>query len=101
SYTPGADGRTVDVVLRDGLKFSDGQPLTTADVAFSLAAGYDERTKSPVFRDSLLVNNKQIEAKVIDPRKMQFVFPEKVASVENYLENLAVLPTHVREDDSM
>jgi peptide/nickel transport system substrate-binding protein len=99
SYTTAADGQTVDVVLRDGLKFSDGQPLTTADVAFTLAAVYDERTKSPVFRDSLLVNNKQIEAKVIDPRKIQFVFPEKVASVENYLENLAVLPKHVLESD--
>ncbi|MFL6466568.1 MAG: ABC transporter substrate-binding protein [Pyrinomonadaceae bacterium] len=99
SYTPTPDGRTVDVILREGLKFSDGQPLTTADVAFTLAAAYDERTKSPVFRDSLLVNNKQIEAKVIDPRKMQLIFPEKVASVENYLENFAIIPKHVLEND--
>ena len=48
SYKTTADGRTVDVLLRDGLKFSDGQPLTTADVDFTLNAIYDERTKSPI-----------------------------------------------------
>jgi peptide/nickel transport system substrate-binding protein len=99
SYSTGADGQTVDVLLRDGLKFSDGQPITSDDVAFTLAAAYDERTKSPVIRDSLLVNKKQIDVRVIDPRKLQLVFPEKVASVENYLENLAILPKHSLEAD--
>jgi len=94
SYTTATDGRTVDIVLRDGLKFSDGEPLTTADVDFTMKAIYDERTKSPIFRDSMMVNGKQIETKIIDSRRIQFVFPEKVGSVENYLENLVVLPKH-------
>lgn len=99
SYQAAADGLTYDVTLRDGLKFSDGQPLTTADVEFTLKSIYDKRTASPIFRDSLLVGGKEIEAKVIDPRKMQLIFPEKVASVENYLENLAVLPKHALDTD--
>jgi peptide/nickel transport system substrate-binding protein len=98
SYTTAADGRTVDVVLREGLKFSDSQPLTTADVDFTMKAIYDERTKSPIFRDAMMVNGKMIETKPIDARKIQFVFPEKVGSVENYLENLVVLPKHVLGD---
>jgi peptide/nickel transport system substrate-binding protein len=99
SYTTGADGKTVDIVLRDGLKFSDGQPVTSADVAFTMTAIYDKRTASPVFRDAMLVGGKEIETSIIDPRKFQFVFPEKVASVENYLENLAVLPKHSLDAD--
>ena len=98
SYTTAPDGRTVDVMLREGLKFSDGQPLTTADVDFTMKAIYDERTKSPIFRDAMMVNGKMIETKPIDARKIQFVFPEKVGSVENYLENLVVLPKHVLEE---
>lgn len=94
-----ADGKTVDVVLRDGLKFSDGHALTSADVEFTMQGIYDKRTGAPIFRDAMLVNDKEIETKVIDERKFQFVFPEKVASVENYLENLAVLPKHVLEAD--
>jgi peptide/nickel transport system substrate-binding protein len=105
-YLPGlaesystTNGKTVDVVLRDGLKFSDGHALTSADVAFTMQAIYDKRTASPIFRDSMLVNDKEIETKVIDDRKFQFIFPEKVASVENYLENLAVLPKHILGPD--
>ncbi|HVQ57205.1 MAG TPA: ABC transporter substrate-binding protein [Pyrinomonadaceae bacterium] len=98
SYTTAPDGRTVDVTLRDGLKFSDGEPLTTADVDFTMKAIYDERTRSPIFRDSMMVNGKMIETKIIDPRTIQFIFPEKVGSVENYLENLVVLPKHVLGD---
>jgi peptide/nickel transport system substrate-binding protein len=99
SWTMAEDGQTVDIVLRDGLKFSDGQAITTEDVAFTLAAVYDERTNSPVFRDGLLVGGKPIETKVIDDRRMQFILPEKVGAVENYLENLAILPKHALDAD--
>lgn len=94
-----ADGRTVDIKLREGLKFSDGHALTTDDVIFSLKAIYDEKIDSQAFRDAMLVNGKQIEAKRIDDLSMQFVFPEKVAAVENYLDNLGVLPKHLLEAD--
>lgn len=100
TYSVGADGRTVDLALRDGLKFSDGRQLTTADVEFTLKSVYDKRTQSAIFRDSLLVGGKEIEPKIVDERKMQLIFPEKVASVENYLENLAVTPRHALEADA-
>src|SRR4029434_3552984 len=35
------DGRTLEVVLRDGMKFSDGHSLTAEDVAFTFRALYD------------------------------------------------------------
>ena len=92
------DGRTVEVVLRDGLKFSDGQPLTAADVAFTLRAIYDEKTGS-IFRTSMTVNERQIEARPADARRMQLAFPEPVAAPETYLVNMFVLPRHVLEED--
>ncbi len=103
------DGRTVEMTLRDGIKFSDGHPITAEDVIFTLRAIYDERTASPVFRDAMMIGNRQIEAQ-IEPRtpdgtdgqggrRLRFVFPDVVASPENYLANLAVLPRHVLEAD--
>lgn len=94
-----ADGKTVDVKLRDGLKFSDGQPLTVDDVIFTLTAITDEKVKSPAFRDAMMIDGKPIETKKISETEMQFVFPKPVASVENYLVNLGVLPRHALEAD--
>jgi len=102
------DGRTVELTLRDGIKFSDGHPITAEDVIFTLRAIYDERTASP-FRDAMMIGNRQIEAQ-IEPRtpdgtdgqggrRLRFVFPDVVASPENYLSNLAVLPRHILEGD--
>lgn len=93
------DGKNVAIKLRDGLKFSDGHALTADDVIFSLKAIYDEKTKSPAFGDAMLVNGKQIEAKKIDDLNLQLTFPEKVAAVENYIDNLGVLPKHILEKD--
>ena len=99
SWTFGADRRTVDMKLREGLKFSDGHPLTTADVAFSLAAMYDDRTQAAAWKDSMSMNGKPIETKIIDERNMQFIFPEPVAAIENYIDNLAVVPKHILNAD--
>jgi peptide/nickel transport system substrate-binding protein len=99
SWQLGTDGRTVEVTLRDGLKFSDGQALTSDDVAFSLRALYDKRTASPVYADAMLVGDKQIEASVVDARHLRLTFPEQIATPENYLSNLCVLPRHALETD--
>lgn len=99
TWTTGPDGRSVDIRLRDSLKFSDGQPLTSSDVAFTLEAIYDERSKAEVFRDALLINGKPISVKVIDDRNLQFVLPETISAPDNYLYNIAVLPRNALETD--
>jgi peptide/nickel transport system substrate-binding protein len=110
TYAPGvaaswklnSDGRTVEVTLREGAKFSDGHPLMAEDVGFTLRAIYDERTASPIFRDALLIGGRQIEFSApasVDNRHLRLVFPEPVAAPESYLSNLAVLPRHVLEAD--
>jgi len=99
AWTTSPDRRSVDIRLRDGLKFSDGQPLTSSDVAFTLEAMYDERNKAEVFRDALLINGKPISVKVIDDRNLQFVLPETISAPDNYLYNIAVLPRNALEAD--
>ena len=91
------DGKNVEVVLRDGLKFSDGQPLTAEDVAFTLRTLYDERVTSPIYRDAMLVGGKPIEVTVADARHLRLGFAEAIAVPENYMSNLNVLPRHVLE----
>jgi peptide/nickel transport system substrate-binding protein len=97
SWRRSDDMRSVEVVLREGLKFSDGQPLTAEDVAFTLRALYDPKVTSPVYRDAMMIGEKPFEAKVADPRRLTVVFPEPVLVPENYLSNLGILPRHVLE----
>jgi peptide/nickel transport system substrate-binding protein len=104
-YAPGlaeswkwaGDGRTLEVSLREGAKFSDGQPLTAEDVAFTFRALYDKRIASPVFHDAMLIGGQEIKVTVVDTWHLRFIFPEPVVTPENYLSNLAVLPRHVLE----
>jgi peptide/nickel transport system substrate-binding protein len=91
------DELSVEVTLRDGLKFSDGHALTSEDVVFTLRALYDERVSSPLYRDAMLVGGKPITVKVADARRFRLGFAEAIAVPENYMSNLNVLPRHVLE----
>lgn len=93
------DGLTYDVKLRDGLQFSDGHPLTADDVVFTVTAMLDDRVKSPAFHDAMLVDDKPIGVKKVSDTQVQFIFPKAVASPENYLVNVGILPKHVLEAD--
>jgi peptide/nickel transport system substrate-binding protein len=93
------DKRTLEVTLRDNLKFSDGHALTADDVLFTMRALYDERTQSPIYRDSMMVGGKQIETTAADPLHLRMVFPETVAAPEGYLSNIVVLPRHALEEE--
>jgi peptide/nickel transport system substrate-binding protein len=99
SWRRSDDSRSVEVILRDGLKFSDGRPLTSEDVAFTLRALYDPRVASPLYRDSLMIGDKPFEITVADARRFTLTFPEPVGVPENYMSNLAVLPRHVLEPE--
>ncbi len=99
NWKRGADGKTIEMTLREGLKFSDGQALTTEDVAFTFRALYDPRTTSPILRDALTIGGKQIAVTIVDTRNLRLAFPEAVASPESYLYNVTVLPRHILEED--
>ena len=97
SWKRSDDLRSVEVRLREGLKFSDGQPLTSEDVAFTLRALYDPKVNSPLYAHAMMIGDKPFEAKVTDARTLTIVFPEPVLVPENYLSNLGVLPRHALE----
>jgi peptide/nickel transport system substrate-binding protein len=99
TWTTSSDHRSVDIKLRDGLRFSNGQPLTSSDVAFTMEATYDERNQAGVFRDALLINGKPISVKVIDDRNLQFILPEMITAADNYLYNISVLSRNALEAD--
>lgn len=94
SWQPDADGKIITVRLRDGLKFSDGTPLTADDVMFTLKLLTDEKVHPPAFYDAMLIDDQPMKAAKTDDRTITLTLPRAVAAIEPYLYNVGVLPRH-------
>jgi len=73
SHNVGPDGTTWTFTLRPNLHFSDGTPLTSADVAYSIDRALDPKLKSPtapsylsLIKDSAARNSGQIKTLIGD-----------------------------------
>lgn len=92
SITPTEDGKVWKVRLREGLKWSDGEPITNADVIFTA-----ELIKNPAVNtiyDSNLANVKVSEN---EDGEIVFELPAVYADFESAL-NIPVLPKHILGD---
>lgn len=92
-WTTAADGRTITLTLRDGLKFSDGTPFTSADVQFSFAALYDPSVKS-VLASAVKVNGRPLQVAAPDPRTVVITMPAPFAPGVALLDTLPIYPKH-------
>jgi len=91
SWTVSQDGRTWTFTLREGIKWSDGQPLTTDDVAFSAQAVFTDGVDSSV-PDLLTFQDQPLKWKVLDKRRIQFITPRALCPVGTFIRLIAALP---------
>jgi peptide/nickel transport system substrate-binding protein len=88
------DATTFDVTLRDGLTWSDGEPLTAADVKFTFELGqkYAALWFSPVW-------NYLTAVEAVDATHVKFTFSDPLYQEwGNYLYNLPIVPQHLWEN---
>jgi microcin C transport system substrate-binding protein len=90
-----ADGKTITFFLRKDVKFSDGKPVTAADVKFSFDVVFDNKYnaahKRPYYEN--------IEkAEVIDPYTVRFTVKEKYFGNYEVVAGMGILPKHVYEN---
>ncbi|WP_040166395.1 ABC transporter substrate-binding protein [Microbacterium gorillae] len=93
SITPAADGLSVTVKLKPGLKWSDGKPLTADDVVFT----YTEKAKKENGNADLLwVGDKPITAAATDETTVVFTLPSiSAAALSNIATETYIIPKHV------
>ena len=96
SWKISADGLQYTVVLRQGLKFSDGLPLDADDVLFTFRVYLDENVHAPQ-RDLLIVGGKPITVRKLDERTVVFQLPKTYGVAERIFDGLAILPRHLLE----
>ena len=68
SWTASKDGLTYDFVVRNGVKFHNGDPVNAEDVKFSF-----DRYRGGAAK---LLKDKVREVRVVDPRRVRFVLKE-------------------------
>ena len=80
------DDNTVwTLTLRDGVNFSNGDPVTAEDVAFTIGLHQDPATRSVVMTDAMQVD----EATVVDERTVEFTLTEPWAGFPALLSGAA------------
>lgn len=89
SWTVDARGTTYTVHLRPGLKWHDGQPLTSADVLFTYQVIQNPDAHSP-----LNASWQGITVAAPDPQTVTFTLPNVLASFPYSLTN-GIIPKHL------
>ena len=91
SMTPSEDGLTLTMKLKDGLKWSDGEPLTADDIVFT----YDSINK---ISKNLYIGDDPITTEKQDDRTVLFHLPSVSASAMEMLsDEISIIPKHIFE----
>jgi len=96
SWKVSPDGLDYTVTLRQGLRFSDGQPVDAEDVLFTFRVYLDEAVHAPQ-RDLLIVGGKPITVRKVDAQTLVFHFAKPYSVGERVFDGLAILPRHLLE----
>ncbi len=96
SWEISPDKKRIVFTLRQGLKWSDGQPLTADDVVFSYRDIYLNPKIPTDIQDVLKIgkDKKLPGVRKIDDRKVEFTTPEPFAPFLRNTGGLAILPAH-------
>lgn len=100
SWEVSEDKKRIVVTLRQGLKWSDGQPMTADDVIFTYNEIYFN-TKIPTsVRDVLAIGESGAlpSVKKIDNRRIEFTVPEPFAPFLRYVGGVPIMPAHALKD---
>lgn len=99
SWTISEDNKQIIFTLRQGLKWSDGQPLTAADVVFTYQDVIFNPEVPAEAKDQLRIGAKAEFPKVrqLDDRRVEFLLPEPFAPflwMTSVPEGVMILPKH-------
>jgi peptide/nickel transport system substrate-binding protein len=89
----GDGGRTITFHLRRGLKWSDGEPLTAADVVFTMRVIYDPGVPNSM-RPILTVDGEPIKTEALDDYTVRMTMPRPFAPIL-YSVGFQIIPEHV------
>ena len=94
SYAVSEDGKTYTFTIKKGAKFSDGTPVTAADVVFTVEKAQDPGLKSPEY-----ANWSGVGVEAVDERTVRFSLTKPYAPFLGET-TLGILPAHLWQNIS-
>jgi peptide/nickel transport system substrate-binding protein len=96
SWKVSPNGLEYTIVLRQGIKFSDGQPLDADDVLFTFRVYLDENVHATQ-RDLLIIGGKPIALRKADAHTIVFQLAKTYGVGERLFDGMVILPRHLLE----
>lgn len=87
------DRRTITFHLRKGLRFSDGTPFTSEDVAFTIKLLMDPQTHSGT-ADAFRSGEGAVDVKTPAPDLIVITFPAAITGLDRLFDQVAVMSAH-------
>jgi peptide/nickel transport system substrate-binding protein len=91
-----ADGRTITISLRRGMKWSDGQPFTADDFVFWFEEVYSNKELVPTPLSVMTINGKPITVKKVDATTVQYLAPDPYYALPTVLASVWGIGHHAR-----
>jgi len=73
------DSKTYTLRIREGLKWSDGYPLTTEDIIFWIEDVYGNKDLTPTYPSWLIYGGERVKVETVDKYTVRFHLPQKDA----------------------
>jgi peptide/nickel transport system substrate-binding protein len=83
-------GKTITFQLRDGLRFSDGTPFSTDDVAYTIQQLMDPAMHSPT-GDSFRSSEGKVETHILPKNRISITFPAPIAGLDKLFDQVAIM----------
>ena len=90
------DGKVTTLLLRRGMKWSDGQPFTADDFVFWYEDLYQNKELVPTPLSVMTINGKPIAIRKVDASTVQFVAPEPYYGLPTVLASVWGIGHHAR-----
>jgi len=100
SWEVSKDGKKIVFTLREGLKWSDGEAMTTDDIIFTYEKIYFNDKIPSGLKDTLRVGiSRQLpKLKKIDSRRVEFSVAEPFAPFVRFAGGIPILPAHILQE---
>src|SRR5215510_12418564 len=90
------DGKVITLLLRRGMKWSDGHPFTADDFVFWFEDVYQNKDLVPVPLTVMTINGKPITIRKVDASTVQFVAPDPYYALPTVLASVWGIGHHAR-----